>query len=208
MSLINNCLLTVANVVADSKHKYKTYQEMKSINYHGHELLLLHAKNINVNRKNGCVYTGVFGSDIYKSEKVELFVNDSIKTGSFPLLWKSEVNDEFALFKVEENMQDLSAVKKMIEVKALLHKNGKISIFILHMQTEGINKMKARSNYMTVTQNIAVKEKLFHTNTKYTCSNCGASSDKMMRCSWCNLSYYCDKTCQKENWKLHRLICI
>src|SRR5213080_2328666 len=38
------------------------------------------------------------------------------------------------------------------------------------------------------------------------CSNCQKPYAKL-RCGKCKLSYYCDKECQKENWKVHKNVC-
>ena len=46
--------------------------------------------------------------------------------------------------------------------------------------------------------------------TSAKCSNCGKrQSDNVaiLRCSQCKSVWYCDKKCQKENWKSHRKMC-
>ena len=41
------------------------------------------------------------------------------------------------------------------------------------------------------------------------CEECGAVLDpvKILRCTKCKAIFYCSKTCQAKNWKLHRRVC-
>eukprot|EP01068_Selenidium_serpulae_P008536 Selendium_serpulae@DN5007_c0_g1_i4.p3 len=41
---------------------------------------------------------------------------------------------------------------------------------------------------------------------KYNCFRCNAP-DATKRCATCGVVYYCNKTCQKEDWQLHKLVC-
>lgn len=38
------------------------------------------------------------------------------------------------------------------------------------------------------------------------CEVCG-SSENLLRCSRCKVTYYCSKAHQKENWKIHKTVC-
>ena len=39
------------------------------------------------------------------------------------------------------------------------------------------------------------------------CNHCGKESTTPQRCGNCQAVFYCDKTCQKKNWKTHKLTC-
>jgi hypothetical protein len=42
------------------------------------------------------------------------------------------------------------------------------------------------------------------------CSKCGVrgSIGTMKKCSQCRTNFYCSRTCQREDWKLHRPLCV
>ena len=45
-------------------------------------------------------------------------------------------------------------------------------------------------------------------SNKVMCSSCGESNEeKLMQCSQCKTTYYCNRTCQKSHWKEHRKVC-
>ena len=45
--------------------------------------------------------------------------------------------------------------------------------------------------------------------TKEVCQNCGkGSGDVLLQCSQCKTAKYCDRKCQKENWKVHKKNCL
>eukprot|EP00055_Hartaetosiga_balthica_P004381 m.141296 g.141296 ORF g.141296 m.141296 type:complete len:133 (+) comp38269_c0_seq1:96-494(+) len=35
-----------------------------------------------------------------------------------------------------------------------------------------------------------------------------SSGNKLLRCSRCKTTFYCNKECQKKHWKVHRKVCI
>jgi hypothetical protein len=39
------------------------------------------------------------------------------------------------------------------------------------------------------------------------CATCDATSTNILQCSGCNKVYYCNRTCQRANWKQHKLVC-
>jgi hypothetical protein len=42
----------------------------------------------------------------------------------------------------------------------------------------------------------------------YKCSNCDvAPSSALLRCSRCKLAWYCTRSCQRSEWKEHKLAC-
>jgi hypothetical protein len=44
-----------------------------------------------------------------------------------------------------------------------------------------------------------------------TCAACGtaarAGGSRMLRCSWCQVSFYCSPECQRSHWRSHKTIC-
>ena len=46
------------------------------------------------------------------------------------------------------------------------------------------------------------------TNRRF-CSTCGASSEgkELLECSGCRIAFYCDRNCQKSQWKTHKPTC-
>lgn len=40
-----------------------------------------------------------------------------------------------------------------------------------------------------------------------TCTTCGNCAGKLLLCSVCQCTYYCDSKCQKEDWKRHKKEC-
>ena len=42
---------------------------------------------------------------------------------------------------------------------------------------------------------------------KYQCAHCLNTQEGMSRCSKCKITYYCSKTCQRANWKIHKSKC-
>lgn len=39
------------------------------------------------------------------------------------------------------------------------------------------------------------------------CANCNTTENKSLRCTGCNIIFYCSRECQKEDWKLHKNEC-
>ncbi|KAJ1454310.1 activator of Hsp90 ATPase [Pelagophyceae sp. CCMP2097] len=39
------------------------------------------------------------------------------------------------------------------------------------------------------------------------CGNCGATPDKLVRCSICKKAGYCSAQCQRDDWKFHKRVC-
>ena len=44
-------------------------------------------------------------------------------------------------------------------------------------------------------------------NSVRTCATCHAIREKMMRCSQCRQTVYCNAECQKNDWASHKLSC-
>ncbi|KAL8287531.1 hypothetical protein RQP46_003389 [Phenoliferia psychrophenolica] len=42
---------------------------------------------------------------------------------------------------------------------------------------------------------------------RITCQNCGEDLEKILRCSRCNNSFYCNAACQKIHWPIHKTKC-
>jgi len=40
-----------------------------------------------------------------------------------------------------------------------------------------------------------------------TCAHCNAAPPSLLRCSGCGCTSYCDRTCQKKAWKVHKSVC-
>jgi hypothetical protein len=40
------------------------------------------------------------------------------------------------------------------------------------------------------------------------CTTCGKQGPSVMRCSKCFLAFYCDATCQNQDWAAHKPACI
>lgn len=47
----------------------------------------------------------------------------------------------------------------------------------------------------------------YQTGLKNTCNYCDKLLEKINRCSRCKLSFYCNRTCQKKDWKKHKVVC-
>lgn len=45
-------------------------------------------------------------------------------------------------------------------------------------------------------------------HNKQICYHCGKHSNELKACSWCLKGMYCDRKCQRENWKEHKRFCI
>eukprot|EP00164_Ancoracysta_twista_P008132 GFYU01011679.1.p1 GENE.GFYU01011679.1~~GFYU01011679.1.p1 ORF type:complete len:228 (-),score=36.11 GFYU01011679.1:72-755(-) len=39
------------------------------------------------------------------------------------------------------------------------------------------------------------------------CTNCGKSAENLLRCAKCKNAFYCDRDCQKSDWKYHKRVC-
>lgn len=50
-------------------------------------------------------------------------------------------------------------------------------------------------------------DRMIITNEKVFCNSCGKDLVDSMLCSKCKLVYYCNKECQKTDWKNHKEIC-
>ncbi|KAH7381192.1 hypothetical protein DE146DRAFT_681761 [Phaeosphaeria sp. MPI-PUGE-AT-0046c] len=53
---------------------------------------------------------------------------------------------------------------------------------------------------------MASTESLNFTMNSKPCSTCAGGPAKR-RCSRCKAAYYCDRYCQKNDWKMHRSVC-
>lgn len=40
-----------------------------------------------------------------------------------------------------------------------------------------------------------------------TCTFCGSEKEKLLKCSRCKSSWYCNRECQISDWKVHKMIC-
>ncbi|EER15401.1 conserved hypothetical protein [Perkinsus marinus ATCC 50983] len=59
------------------------------------------------------------------------------------------------------------------------------------------SKEESSSEATTTTQEVVPKE----------CSNCGKIPGNPLRCGICKKVVYCDRNCQKEDWRFHKRIC-
>ncbi|OTA92124.1 hypothetical protein M434DRAFT_32124 [Hypoxylon sp. CO27-5] len=39
------------------------------------------------------------------------------------------------------------------------------------------------------------------------CFNCGAKGVELQKCTQCKMAQYCNKTCQREDWSIHKRVC-
>lgn len=42
---------------------------------------------------------------------------------------------------------------------------------------------------------------------KIRCERCFVGADKLQKCTQCGFVMYCSKTCQKDDWRTHKLVC-
>ncbi len=199
--LSQECMLSFANIVADSRSKYKMYNKFlptcRSESNDDDVGVLLQSKN----NDDVCVYTLVYSKDIIDEFKLRTgniskfnsFVENAMKRGSFPVLWKSGTIKEFAVIKVNKNICDKTETEEFLKLEVLLIRKGKCYDIYLNLISDVIEAMKNRSRYSAVTESEDVRRKFLNTNTKYTCASCGESSKKMNRCSILKKSYYCNR---------------
>nr|QBK93867.1 MAG: MYND finger protein [Pithovirus LCPAC406] len=126
---------------------------------------------------------------------------------SFPLLWMNHDKNNFIVFKIEEDMCDTLAKKKVIEVKTFCYLNGKIFEDIQYVKTDIYKGLLISRPSMIVASEDGVHEKMLDSDEDYICGNCGETKEKMQRCSICKLTYYCGRKCQKTDWKFHKKVC-
>lgn len=70
------------------------------------------------------------------------------------------------------------------------------------LSSKAICSEKCRKNFMKV---LKLDEEL---NVMQSCAYCLKYSElPMKRCSKCRIIYYCDKSCQKNDWAKHKLTC-
>ena len=139
--------------------------------------------------------------------KLIYFVQNTTKKGSFTLLCKDEDRNEFALFRIEEGICDEIETKDEIDIEGLFFKGGKLIPLKVSVLTTNMKHINLMSRTIGVNDDPEAIEKMLNSDTKYTCASCGKMAKKMSRCTKCKMSYYCNRECQKKNWKLHKRIC-
>ena len=139
------------------------------------------------------------------SDKLTSFINDSTKSGLFPIVY--EINDDFVLLRIKENVCDEIDTNDEIKIQALCFEGENLVYSSLYIKTHDIKKIKSTVFFCSVNNDTEVIKKARESDTKYYCASCGKKAKKMKHCSHCKVSYYCNKTCKKKNRKIHKKIC-
>lgn len=109
--------------------------------------------------------------------------------------------NDFAFSKMREMTRPYSIIDNTMAVKAL---SSGGSLQNISLQTESA-KQHTTNDASNKAINIATNNAANNTSNN-ACKICGKSTKLV--CSVCKQAWYCGKTCQTEDWKNHKLICI
>ena len=83
----------------------------------------------------------------------------------------------------------------------LTHETKEVS-----MKEPNVERLVAQLKAAGAPVRMAPPKKLKSKKVKY-CSFCGNSNSKLSKCSGCKTVHYCGRRCQKNDWKMHKLVC-